>query len=319
MDKRTKPKTCRILTTAVFAGFGLINGCGEDAEAGVSTVRAPLRAECAPDDLPEDAWTCDEALTVECAPGGADVGVVYVAADASCAPDLNVSDPGPFGAGTHAIAVSDGDGNAVCSTTLTVVDTEAPVVEEHELTLWAPNHKFHAISVDDCVTITDACDGPLQGEFIWGSSDEPVNDLGDGNHEPDILFDDCERVSLRSERKGPKDGRVYRLGVRAEDASGNAVEGSCTVRVHHDQRGTIATDSGEAYRITLDGTDGTPVCDGVVSPPDDEEPPPEGDGDATGDGDGDGDATGDGDTSGDGDASGDGDDPIPVEGPAGPA
>ena len=43
-------------------------------------------------------------------------------------------------------------------------------------------------------------------------------------------------MQLRSERQGPKDGRVYKLGVRVVDGSGNASEGVCTVVVDRDQR-----------------------------------------------------------------------------------
>jgi hypothetical protein len=127
------------------------------------------------------------------------------------------------------------------------------VVTAKTLNLWPPNHKFHSIAVSDCVDVEDACQPDLQAEFIWASSDEPVDDIGDGHHAPDILVDDCQRVQLRSERQGPKDGRVYKLGVRVVDGSGNASEGVCTVVVDHDQRGVLGADSGEAYRISLNG------------------------------------------------------------------
>jgi len=113
------------------------------------------------------------------------------------------------------------------------------------------------------VSTIDACDGELRGEFLWASSDEPVDDKGDGNQEPDIvLADDCQSIELRAERQGPGDGRVYTLGVRVVDGSGNEAEGECRVTVDHDQSGTPAVDSGEAYRLTFDGSEGGPICDG---------------------------------------------------------
>jgi len=147
------------------------------------------------------------------------------------------------------------------------IGEESPSATGHALSLWPPNHKLHAISTSDCATAFDACGDELRGEFIWGSSDEPINDIGDGNHEPDILFDDCQRVSVRSERQGPKDGRVYKLGVRFIDVAGNETDTECTIIVDHDQRGVVGADSGEAYRVTLDGTGGLPECDGIEPPP----------------------------------------------------
>jgi hypothetical protein len=152
----------------------------------------------------------------------------------------------------------------------------APVLVEHSLSLWPPNHKFHEIAVDACVSAVDTCGRPLYGEFIWGSSDEPVDAKGDGHHAPDILLgEDCSRVSVRSERQGPSDGRVYKLGVRVVDASGNAVEGVCTIVVDHDQRGVTGADSGEAYRLSFDDVaDGGAGCDGEPDEPPPGEPPP---------------------------------------------
>jgi hypothetical protein len=164
------------------------------------------------------------------------------------------------------------------------VDEPAELVAAtHTVSLWPPNHKLHSISVSDCVTATNVCATEVTGEFIWASSDEPVNANGDGNHEPDIQLDDSGNVCLRSERQGPKNGRVYKLGVRVE-AGGQSSEAVCTVIVDHDQRGVEGQDDGESYRVTFDGLEGATDCDGVPA-----EPPPAGDGDGDGgDGDGDG-------------------------------
>lgn len=119
--------------------------------------------------------------------------------------------------------------------------------------LWPPNHKFHEIAVGDCVSAIDACGGELQGEFTWASSDEPIDDIGDGHFGPDVgLGRDSSHACVRSERQGPKDGRVYKLGVRLTDANGQTAESECLVIVDHDQRGVKGHDSGEAYRIQFD-------------------------------------------------------------------
>ena len=82
----------------------------------------------------------------------------------------------------------------------------------------------------------DRCDGEdLEVTFLYAISDEPVNDKGDGNTEPDIILE-CDRVQLRAERQGPSNGRVYRLGWTAVDEAGNAPEEieECIVVVPHD-------------------------------------------------------------------------------------
>jgi hypothetical protein len=155
------------------------------------------------------------------------------------------------------------------------VDDTPPELQPHTIALWPPNHKFHEIAVEDCVSVVGACDANIRGEFIWASSDEPEDDKGDGHHAPDIqLGEDCTSVAVRSERQGPKDGRVYKLGVRVVDASGNASEAECVVVVDHDQRGVEGQDSGEAYRVRFDVTEGGPICDGEPDEPPTPPPPP---------------------------------------------
>ena len=86
------------------------------------------------------------------------------------------------------------------------------------------------------------------------------------------MFDDCGHLQVRAERAGPKDGRVYRLGVRVVDAAGNRSESACTVVVDHAGNGTVAADSGTAYRVTLDGSNGALACDGEIPQPTPEPP-----------------------------------------------
>jgi hypothetical protein len=153
--------------------------------------------------------------------------------------------------------------------------TVVPVLEPKVVQLWPPNHKLHDISIDDCVDVIAACGDDLQAQFIWASSDEPVDDLGDGHFAPDIeLSDDCQHVAVRAERQGPENGRVYKLGVRVVDRAGNTSDAVCSVIVDHDQRGVVGADSGEAYRITFDGTQGGATCDGTQPPPPTNPPPP---------------------------------------------
>jgi hypothetical protein len=173
---------------------------------------------------------------------------------------------GTAGQGRGALAVGDDDAGTACAADPGVEDREPPVLVSHTLDLWPPNHKFHGVAVEDCVSAMDACDGAVRGEFIWASSDEPIDSIGDGHHAPDIgLAGDVMHVCVRSERQGPKDGRVYKLGVRVTDSAGNSSEGECLVIVDHDQRGVVGKDSGEAYRVLFDAAQVGPACDGSDS------------------------------------------------------
>lgn len=269
----------------------LLAGCGDDDEK-LAHSRAPLTAICVDPAAPppDDGWRCDEALTVECDdPLGAQVDFIYVDQDALACEDatLQVSHAGPYRPGEYTIAVTrtedDPDGERtvlVCESTLTVVDTEPPTVEPRIVELWPPNHKLHEITPLDCVDVHDVCDEAVDIHFTFASSDEPENDRGDGNTEPDILDFGCDRVSLRAERQGGSDGRVYTLGWRATDDAGNSTEGTCQVIVPHDRSGRGAIDSGEDHRAEPD--DRCDLSDGAPTPPSDGDgaptPPSDGDG-----------------------------------------
>jgi hypothetical protein len=66
------------------------------------------------------------------------------------------------------------------------------------------------------------------------SSNEPVDGLGDGDTAPDWTITGDLAVSLRAERAGGGDGRVYTITVECQDSSGNGVTAPVTVRVPHD-------------------------------------------------------------------------------------
>jgi len=287
--------------------FMLALGCSSSETTGGTTQK--LEADCRQElaDLEDDDWLCGEALQVECEDGGADPDYIYLVPSgeppASCDDlelALNDEGQGPFvGLGDHEVVVEasiDGAPIEDCESTLTIVDTQRPEANEETIELWPPNHKFHTISGEDCVQ--DACDQDLKVTFHLASSDEPVNGKGDGNTEPDIILE-CDQVQLRSERQGGSNGRTYRLGWTAVDASGNTADGECVVRVPHDQSGKEVNDTDEpAYIMEPDSTecddDGTGGTGGI--------------GGTGGDGGmgGDGGAGGDGGMGGDGGAGGDG-------------
>jgi hypothetical protein len=175
------------------------------------------------------------------------------------------ADDGTASEGSGAVVVRTANDTALCAAD---AGPGAPVLTPRAVVqLWPPNHKFHTIRVEDCFSVTGSCQAGLKAEFVWASSDEPVDSIGDGHHAPDIQVSSCGELMLRAERQGPKDGRVYKLGVRAVDALGNVAEGVCNVIVDHDQRGVVGADSGEAYRVLFDGKNGLPSCDGENPPP----------------------------------------------------
>lgn len=124
--------------------------------------------------------------------------------------------------------------------TVTVEDTTPPVVyaKAKPYFLWPPNHEMHEVKV--FLRIRDRCtdEEDFDVELISATSNEPDNGTGDGNTVDDIQDDDIgtddRMVSLRAERKGNGDGRIYTLLYRVTDASGNSTEAAAHVYVPHD-------------------------------------------------------------------------------------
>ncbi len=119
-----------------------------------------------------------------------------------------------------------------------VSDTTPPMISVSldPDTLWPPNHKM--VDITATVVATDNCPGV---SFVLDSvtSDEPDNDVADGDTDNDIQgaeigTPDLEFM-LRAERAGTMDGRTYTATYEAEDGSGNTASDSDTVVVPHDQ------------------------------------------------------------------------------------
>lgn len=265
------------LVIGVLGSFALVAGCSENT---VGSSAAPLTASCIPDaaELEREDWLCSDpgVFHVECEDGEGDPGTIFFEPieellEKECdeikltledgenqAGPFPVRDE-PYDVVVTAEAFDDGQDPTVveCPAKLLVEDTQDPQPVDEPKELWPPNHKFHTISGEDCVK--DACDGDVQVTFHWATSDEPVNDKGDGNTEPDIILE-CDRVQLRAERQGPSNGRVYRLGWTAVDDAGNETEEQVfVVTVPHDQSGREAIDDGEENGHRVEHEDGE--CD----------------------------------------------------------
>jgi len=115
--------------------------------------------------------------------------------------------------------------------------------------LWAPNHQLVPVTVS--LQVTDSGSRPNGVTFVEAESNQPQNELGDGNTANDIqgfgspVPSDTNGNSatytdigyLRAERSGKqKDGRTYTLTYRGSDVEGNSADCAVTVKVPHDQR-----------------------------------------------------------------------------------
>jgi hypothetical protein len=225
---------------------------------------SPLVVICGTTPPPAGAFVCGETRTIECeGPTGTSGGTLHVTpvatSDGGTPPacsevTMTANDFGPYPLGTHSIVVTQtGEAGTAeaCRATLTVADTKPPAVVAKEVVLWPPNHKMHAVSISDCVGVTDACDAKPFARFTYVTSDEAPDGKGDGHTSPDVTIDECDAIQVRGERLGGGNGRVYRVGFVAEDHTGNTTTGECRVVVPHDQSGRPAVDDGAAYKVDV--------------------------------------------------------------------
>jgi len=114
-----------------------------------------------------------------------------------------------------------------------VKDTESPKVSSVATNaLWPPNHNL--IDVGFKASTTDNCPEPVTlGVQVF--CDESEDAPGDCRFSPDAKNIAPGTLSLRSERFGNGDGRVYLIVTTATDASGNKAHSCATVVVSRDQ------------------------------------------------------------------------------------
>jgi len=117
--------------------------------------------------------------------------------------------------------------------------------------LWPPNHKFVDITI---LGVTDP--DPINTvtiNIINITSDEPtasIDGAGGDDKAPDADGVGTDTASLRAERSGDEDGRVYKIMFLASDGIAET-EGSVFVKVPHDQSGDcVSVDSGQDYDAT---------------------------------------------------------------------
>ncbi len=170
--------------------------------------------------------------------------------------------PNGTASGVYTFNVSAMDDKSVSygdqSVTITVIVNEPPDISGAYPSigcLWPPNHKFVDVTIEG-VTDPDGDDVTITITSI--TSDEPtasIEGAGGAKHAPDADGVGTDTASLRAERSGTGNGRVYEITFVASDEKGGEDEGSVTVCVPHDYRGkcdcTRVIDDGQNYDATI--------------------------------------------------------------------
>ncbi len=109
--------------------------------------------------------------------------------------------------------------------------------------LWPVNHAWTPIAI---LGVTDPEHQPVGIVIDKITQDEDVDAPGTGHTAPDATGVGSASASVRAERSGTGDGRVYAIHFTASDPQGETCSGTVNVAVPHDQNGT-AVDSGQFY------------------------------------------------------------------------
>ncbi len=134
---------------------------------------------------------------------------------------------------------------------------------------WPPNHRLVPVSIEG---VTDPDGDPVAISITAVAQDEPLAGEGDGNTCPDAIGVGTPAASVRAERSGQGDGRVYHVSFSASDGRGGVCLGAVEVCVRHDQRpGGVCGDGGPLVDSTAGGA---PPCDAGTCEPEDCVPSP---------------------------------------------
>jgi uncharacterized repeat protein (TIGR01451 family) len=231
------------------------NGATKDVTFTVNDTTAP-------------AITCPDNITTS-----TDPGVCYATVNPGTATATDNCDTSPTIVGTrsdnqplnatypkgtttiHWTATDDAGNSSSCDQTVTVNDTEAPVITFNGQTpsMWPPNHSYHTFTAANFISsVSDNCNSVSVNDvyITTVTSDETENAAGSGNTLNDIVIAaNCKSVQLRAERINSGNGRVYTIYFKLVDSSGNVTTGSAKVYSPKNQ-GETPGDNGPMYTKT---------------------------------------------------------------------
>jgi hypothetical protein len=117
-----------------------------------------------------------------------------------------------------------------------------------EAEILPPDGRFSDLSI---VGVVDPDDDPVEIRITGIFQDEPTDVVGPGGRCPDGLGSGTAVASLRAERSGSGDGRVYRVVFEASDDTGRACTGIVSACVPHDRgSGHSCRDQGPLFDST---------------------------------------------------------------------
>ena len=195
------------------------NACtrNDACQGGVCTGSSPV--VCTPGDQCHVTGTCNPS-TGACSNPPAQDGTACADSDVCTIND--VCQAGICRGGAH------DDANPACNQ-----PPECDAARASTIEVWPPNHKFVTVSI---AGVTDPDGDSLTTTIVGISQDEPLRAQGDGNTCPDGKGVGTGTASVRAERSGTGDGRVYRVSFAAGDGKGGRCTGSVRICVPHDQR-----------------------------------------------------------------------------------
>ncbi len=157
---------------------------------------------------------------------------------------------GTAGSFTVNVRVTDGDGGAATGSTVVTVVLPPPSCSNATASpnlLWPPNHKFVFVQISG---IVNPAPGTVTISVTSIFQDEPVQSSGSGNTSPDAAGVGTGNPSVRAERDGGNDGRVYHIAFTATGTSGSCT-GTVTVGVPKSQGSNGGpVDQGALYNST---------------------------------------------------------------------
>jgi hypothetical protein len=262
-------------STAIYANTAIVGAFNGDGGRGSAYVFAaagnsPPAISASPVTLAESSSATNNIIATVSDPDQA-AGALAVTVNGSTSGTVNgvtvsniiVNDSGEVGADIVAacgasnagftLRVTDGEGlfaEAALDVTVTPENVAPVITLKPAISLWPPNHSYHAVTVAQMVeSVSDNCASLSVGDVVIEkvTSDEPDDGLDGGDI---IIAANCRSVQLRAERAETGDGRVYTVTLRLRDNRGNVTRRDFEVSVPIGQNGIPAVKGATALTVT---------------------------------------------------------------------